>query len=335
MTLTMSQVAQPGWLARFVARSGEVGSALGGGFNLIVVLWMLTCAIGLWRASSRREWWGLAVFSAGCAWVWIVAQDAAVFGGLSTDLNSMVPLVALAWTASPMVRSAAPLRPLFPAATRRGVRIALGSIGAAMIVVAVVPMVRAPFAQAETTLYLAAQNGSSMLVSDLPAPRFTLVDQRGVNYSFPVAGRYAVVTFLDPRCWTDCPLLASQLETLSRSLSPAERSRIEFVAVAANPYHETETDVRHFMSAHDLDRLSGFHFLTGRLAQVRSVWNRFGVEVSASPRDAMSVHSDVVEVIDPAGAIRVVVPDDPPEGAAGTASSVSELRAALREAGLN
>jgi cytochrome oxidase Cu insertion factor (SCO1/SenC/PrrC family) len=335
MTLDMSHAAQPGWLASVVAKSGEIGSAMGGGFNLMVLFWLVASAVGLWRASTRREWWGLVLFSAGCAWIFVVAQDVAVFGGLSTDVNSMVPLVALAWCASPILRSAAPLRPLFPDATRRGVRIALSSIGAAMIVVAVVPMARSPFADAETTLYLATQNGASMIRSDLAAPRFTLADQRERPYAFPAPGRYSVVTFLDPKCWTDCPLLAAQLEALSTSLTPTQASKVDFVAVAANPDHESVADLHGFMASHGLDTLPHFHFLTGPLPRVRAVWRAFGVDVSIEPGEVMSVHSDVVEFVGPDGVIRVIVPDDPPEGSDGTASSVIELRAALRAAGLS
>jgi len=334
MTVTMTQSAQPGWLASVVSNMGKAGSALGGGFNLLIVFWLAVSAIGLWRASTRREWWGLAIFTLGCVWIWIVAQDAAVFGGLSTDVNSMIPLLALVWCASPYQRTAAPLHPLFPAQVRHGGRIAFASIGAAMIVMALVPMVRAPLSQAETTLYQ-AQNGAYRVISPSPAPRFTLTDQRFRSVDFPSAGTYSVLTFLDPKCWTDCPLIAQHLKALAQALTPSERARVRFVAVAANPDHESVLDLRHFIRENGLGSFANFEYVTGRLAAVQAVWRAYGVTVTIHPGDTMSIHSDVVDIIDPQGNVRVVVPDDPVGGGAGTASTVVALLTALHQAGLN
>jgi len=98
----------------------------------------------------------------------------------------------------------------------------VASFASAMLVFSVVSMSWASGASAESTLYL-AQNGPASSVNT-PAPRFTLTDQDGTTYSLNEhAGHYTLLTFLDPECWTDCPLLAAQLRQVRSDLSPGAK----------------------------------------------------------------------------------------------------------------
>jgi cytochrome oxidase Cu insertion factor (SCO1/SenC/PrrC family) len=340
MTLAMTSAAQPQWLGSLVRSGGRVGSLMGGGLNLVVIFWLALCAAGLWGSATRAWRWPLRVLAVGCVLIWVIAQDAAFFGGLSTDVNSMFPLLALAWCASPAWRTTSAAIPdrlpitRIPELSRRTFATMGASVGLAMVLVAVVPMARCALsAGAETTTFL-AQNAEVSLVK-VPAPPFTLTDQHGASFSLPTHNsKYTVLTFLDPKCWTDCPLLSHQLEDLDRMLTPAERRHVQLVAVAANIFHEQVPDLRAFIAKNYLGSLGNFVYVTGPLATMRQTWADYGVTVTQTRRDRMSIHSDLMDVIDPSGQIRVIVPDDPGAGWAGEQSAASELLASLHAAGL-
>ncbi len=330
MTREMSQAAQP-WLIRTVVRhSGELGALMGGGLNLVVIFWLAAVSFGLWRAARRDVVWPLRTLYIGAALIWLVAQDLAVFGGLSTDLNSMVPIVALAWCASPVRRTLTERTSVTRRTDFAPYRIALGALGGAMVIVATIPFLMAPISDAaETTLFL-AQNKQSFQLFHSPAPTFTLTNQHNQRVTIPATtGRFTVLTFLDPKCWTDCPLLAHQLLDVQAKLSPSERKHVAFVAIAANPFHETPSDLRAFMAKQGLNRLEHFQFVTGSLAQMQTVWESFAIQVSMVATDKMSIHSDDVYIINPHGQEVAFIPDDPAPGWAGEQSAATELLSAL------
>jgi cytochrome oxidase Cu insertion factor (SCO1/SenC/PrrC family) len=200
-----------------------------------------------------------------------------------------------------------------------------------MILFASVTMAWASFAGAETTLFL-AQNGPASATSG-PAPTFSLVDQSDKPYTLGEhQGHYTLLTFLDPHCWTDCPLLANQLAQVRAKLSA--NANLDIVAVAADPYHEQISDVRHFMEIHGLEHVKSFYFVTGKLAVVKKVWSGYGIGVTMKPTDKMSIHSDFMFIIGPNGQLRWVIPDDPIASSSGQASAVSELVSLLTSSGV-
>src|SRR5665213_3433579 len=101
MSTNMSATSQPHALAWIVRHFGEFAGTVGGGFNVIVIIWLGVCAVGLWMASDRDLRWPTRTFVIGCHFFWLVAQDAPFWGGLATDVNSLIPLAVLAWCASP------------------------------------------------------------------------------------------------------------------------------------------------------------------------------------------------------------------------------------------
>ena len=142
------------------------------------------------------------------------------------------------------------------------------------------------------------------------------------------------MTFLDPVCWTDCPLLAAQLKAARASFP--QGAKLTEVAVAANPLHETPTNVRHFIAQHNLGGVPNFHFVTGSLSALRAVWHSWGIQVSNVPSSKMSIHSDYFFVINPQGQLKWIVPDDPLSGGVGVQNSdVSELVSLLHQSGLS
>jgi cytochrome oxidase Cu insertion factor (SCO1/SenC/PrrC family) len=332
MTTYMTKIAQPHWLAWLSRGVGHVAGSIGGGFNVIVVLWLVVCAGGLWFATKKGWRWPVWTLVAGCLFFWLTSEDTSLFGGLSTDFNSLLPLAVLTWCASPSLRDA-------PTRVRRLPRELTSSTGAvvatfatAMIVYSAALMATSSFASAETTLYQ-AQNGVASATST-KASDFTLTDQFGKTYSLGEhAGYVTLLTFIDPRCWTDCPLLAQQLKILRADLPP--NTKLDLVAVAADPYHEQLSDLRHFIAIRGLTHVKNFYFVTGKLPSVQKVWASYGIGVTMTKSDVMSIHSDYMFIINSKHLVKWVIPDDPLSSSSGQASAVSELRDLLADEGVH
>ncbi len=332
MTSTMTATPQPHALAWIVTHVGDLAGTIGGGFNVIVIIWLGVSAVGLWMASTRDLRWPTRALVIGCLFFWVVAEDAPFWGGLATDVNSLIPLAVLAWCASPARRTTAPLTRHLPVEMRSSSGAVVASFASAMVLFAAVSMGWATGAAAESTLFL-AQNGPAASVNTR-APGFTLTDQHGATYSMDEhAGHFTLLTFLDPECWTDCPLLAAQLRQVRDDLSP--NAKLDIVAVAADPYHETLANVNHFIDIHSLKSVKGFYFVTGKLAAVRKVWNSYGIGVSMTPTDKMSIHSDYMFIITPHDRLKWIIPDEPLSNWAGQHSAESELLSLLHQSGVH
>lgn len=332
MSRSMTETAQPHALAWIVRHVGDLAGTLGGGFNVIVILWLVACAGGLWYASTHQINWPIVTLAVGAVIVWVVGEDIAIYGGVGTDINSMIPLAVLVWCARPAWRSAPPLVRHLPEEFRSSSGAVVAAFATGMILFSVVSMGIASVSAAEPTLYV-AQNGIAGTANTV-APKFTLTDQFDKPYSLGEhKGSYILLTFLDPVCWTDCPLLAAQLRQVRAQL-PAS-APIDIVAVAANPLHQTLANVRHFIKIHDLSSVPNFYFVTGTLGKTKAVWKHYGISVSNEPGDIMSIHSDYMFIIKPSGRLRWIIPDDPLASSAGQESSESELLSLLHQAGLH
>jgi cytochrome oxidase Cu insertion factor (SCO1/SenC/PrrC family) len=331
MSQSMDTLAQPHWLSSIVRQVGVLAGNMGGGYNVIIILWLAACASGLWGASVREWRWPIWTVVVGCVYFWITVQDAAIFGGLATDLNSLIPVAVLTFCASPQWLGREPVRRRLPRELRASSGSVLASFATGMVAFSVVSMSIASFASAETTLYV-AQNGSAS-ATNTAAPGFTLTDQHLASYTLGEhPGHYTVVTFLDPVCYTDCPLLAAQLKGVAQRFGAS--AKLDLVAVAANPLHETEANVQHFIQIHQLASVKNFYFVTGSVKSLSKVWDQYGIQVISSPQSTMSVHSDLMFVINPQGHIKWIVPDDPNDAPSLQGSSVSELTALLHSSGL-
>ena len=320
MAKDMASVPQPHWLAAVVRATGVVAGTMGAGFTVMVMMWLGATAVALWRGSSAIAPWSVVIFG---LLFWVTVQDLGIFGGLSTDVNTLLPLAVLGATLLPRFS-----RPLPPPRLPREMRTLSAGVGAsfaaAMMLTAGVLFAVAPWGSAETTIYLAANNGGA-LVAHAVAADFTLKDQAGRPFSLhDTRGHVTVLSFLDPRCWSDCPLLANQLGALQRSFGA--QSDLRIVAVAANPRNHSVVDIRRFMSRRHLDGVPHFSFVTGTTDALRSVWRAYNIGVTISPKDKMSVHSNDLFVIDRMGQLRYIVPDEPLATWSGERSAVSELR---------
>jgi cytochrome oxidase Cu insertion factor (SCO1/SenC/PrrC family) len=176
---------------------------------------------------------------------------------------------------------------------------------------------------ADPILALAIEGNSANL--DLPAPGFSLTDQDGQTVSLAsLRGKVVLMTFLDPVCTTDCPIIAQEFKQTGQLLG-AQDKNVELVAVVANPTYRSTLFTRAFDRQEGLAAVPNWLYLTGSLSQLSVVWRHYGVTVQNLPAGSMSAHNDVAVIIDRSGEIREEMSADPGPGTSSTQSSFSVL----------
>jgi protein SCO1/2 len=148
--------------------------------------------------------------------------------------------------------------------------------------------------------------GLVMQAHSVPAPDFTLRDQRGASISLTdLRGRVIALTFLDTQCLNLCPLQASLLGTVQTDLGA--HSPFTVVVVSVRPEADTPTNIAKFATAHGL--AGDFYWLNGSRSQLSDVWNSYGVGVQVANGDL--AHSSVIYLIDRNGYERIGFADVP------------------------
>jgi cytochrome oxidase Cu insertion factor (SCO1/SenC/PrrC family) len=200
----------------------------------------------------------------------------------------------------------------------------IGALG--IILVGAAPMAAASVNKNADPIIARSIAGDSGLL-DAPAPGFTLTSQDGRQVSLAsLRGKVVLLTFLDPVCTTDCPLIAQEMRSANTMLG-AKASNTELVAVVANPTYLSTAYTKAFTTQENLGQLPNWLFLTGSLRQLAAVWRDYGIEVENLPAGAMAAHSDLAFVIDASGQMQQEISDDPGPGTAATTSSFAGLLA--------
>jgi len=316
------------------------------------------------RGDARLARIAVIVGAVFCLADWVLIEDLGFFGGLGTDPNSMIPLILLftagylGLTPAPQpepvaqaeqaaqpaeaagaVAAAEPADPVpapepsgltgrlaglrlgFAALSGRTVA-ALAAFG--VILVGAAPMAFASVNSNADPIIAQALSGGSAPV-DSPAPGFTLTSQDGRQVSLAsLRGKVVLLTFLDPVCTTDCPIIAQEFRAADTMLG-AKASNTELVAVVANPTYTSTAFTQAFTRQEGLDQVSNWLYLTGSLNQLAAVWHQYGIEVQNLPAGAMSAHNDLAFVISASGRLRQELSDDPGPGTAATQSSFAGL----------
>jgi cytochrome oxidase Cu insertion factor (SCO1/SenC/PrrC family) len=325
MVQTMSKTPQPGFLSSWLASFTSFDDAHGWAVNLFVVVSL--AAVGALFLTGRRQFVlaGLVAFAVLCVADWVLVEDLGFLGGLGTDPNSMVPM-ALLFTGGylAMVR--------LPAATDLHATAESGATGAthwweqatlpsltrtlaAVAAVAVVAIGTAPMAMAAVNrnpdpILSEALDGTPNTL-DTPAPAFALTDQHGREVSLTsLRGHVVALTFLDPVCTSDCPLIAQEFRHTDQQLA-AQDGRVDFVAIVANPVYRSVSITNAFDRQEGLTTLANWYYLTGSLTQLQRAWNSYGELVQTIPNGAMIAHGDLAFVIDAQGRERDALIDDP------------------------
>jgi cytochrome oxidase Cu insertion factor (SCO1/SenC/PrrC family) len=153
------------------------------------------------------------------------------------------------------------------------------------------------------------------------APAFTLTDQDGKTVSLAsLRGKVTLLTFLDPVCTNDCPVIAQEFREADQVLG-ANARRVHLVAIVANPLYNAVAYTRAFDAQERMSNLPNWLYLTGSVGQLRQAWKDYGIAAQILPAGGMIAHSDVAFVIDARGEVRGELDFDPGPGTATTKSS--------------
>ena len=193
------------------------------------------------------------------------------------------------------------------------------------------PLAAAAASRSADPVLARALDGSAATV-DFAAPGFSLTSEDGRVVSLAsLRGKTVLLTFLDPVCTTDCPLIAQEFRQADAMLG-ARSKHVELVAIAANPVYHSARYARAFDRQEGLGALANWMFLTGPLPALRRAWHDYSFPVTMSPAGGMVEHGDVAYVIDPAGRVRTELNFDPGPGTSATRSSFAAVLAGAADA---
>jgi cytochrome oxidase Cu insertion factor (SCO1/SenC/PrrC family) len=344
MIASMSATPQPRFLAGWVSGFGSLVAAHGFAVNLVAVTALAAIGAGLLSRQPRLTRLTLILMIAACLADWVLVEDLGFLGGLGTDPNSMIPLMLVAtggYLALTRLPAAEPEPGLEPAGRDRrlparlaravaaaGIRTIVAAWAAAVVVIGAAPLAVAQTNPHADPIIARAIAGSSAQL-DVAAPAFRLTDQNGAQVSLAsLRGKVVLLTFLDPVCTSDCPLIAQEFREADQILGPRSRD-VELVAIVANPVYRGRGYTRAFDRQEDLSGLPNWLYLTGSLAQLRQSWRAYSIGAEIVPAGGMVAHTDVAYVIDASGHTRTELDFDPGPG---TASSVSSFAVELTDA---
>jgi cytochrome oxidase Cu insertion factor (SCO1/SenC/PrrC family) len=132
-----------------------------------------------------------------------------------------------------------------------------------------------------------------------PAPPFTLHDVLGGRTSLAsLRGHPVLVTFLDSRCRSLCPLVGRAIGAVQRSLPAAARPAV--LVVSVDPAGDTAASVR--SAAHRWRLGPGWRWLSGTPGQLAAVWRAYGIVVEPTSGDI--THGASLYLVDARGGER-------------------------------
>jgi cytochrome oxidase Cu insertion factor (SCO1/SenC/PrrC family) len=341
MVQSMAQTPQPGLLSSWVASFAAFDASHGWAVNLFTVIALAAIGLAFLAGRPRIVFFAVVAGTLLCLADWVLIEDLGFLGGVGTDPNSMVPMLIIfvsgylamtrlpATTSEPVPEIASSESALSwwgrfasrPAYALRSLA-AIGAIG--VVLLGAAPMVAAATNSVADPLLTEAINGNPAF-TNLPAAPFKLVNLHGSSVSLgDLRGKVVALTFLDPVCTTDCPLIAQEFAQADQMLG-ALASRADFVAIVANPIYRSLAATAAFTRTEGLARVKNWLFLTGSLSALKRVWNAYGIAVAVEPAGAMVAHSEIAYLIDQKGRVRVILNSDPGGGTAPMRSSFAAL----------
>jgi cytochrome oxidase Cu insertion factor (SCO1/SenC/PrrC family) len=349
MLQQMVETSQPQIVKTAVSAFLSFDLSHGWAVNLFVVLALVAIGVLLFTDRPHLLRAGLSGATVLCLADWLLVQDLGIFGGTGTDPNTMPPIILLivgayvAYTRPPLpatevARVAPPAgsgsspiaSPWWARISGRELVRGLAAVGAiAIVLVGAVPMAFASVNSTADPTLSEATDGTPNVVN-IPAPGFALVNQSDRPVSLAdLKGKVVALTFLDPVCTSDCPVIAQEFRQTDKLLG-AQSRKIAFVAIATNQLYRSVSALDAFDRQEGLEHTPNWMFLTGTTKQLASVWSAYGVQEQIEPAGAMVAHSDLAYVIDGNGNERVELNADPTAGSAGTSSFVTVLASELR-----
>lgn len=151
-----------------------------------------------------------------------------------------------------------------------------------------------------------------------PAPPVELVDESGRTFALgALRGKAVAISFLDPRCRDICPVESVEFRDAAGDLGAA-RSKVAFVIIDANPRDLGAAAARSGFSRAGLSSLPDAYFLAGTLSQLDGIWKAYGVTVEYAPSTGQLGHTNVIDVVDPAGRLEYALEPFGNESPSGT-----------------
>jgi cytochrome oxidase Cu insertion factor (SCO1/SenC/PrrC family) len=133
------------------------------------------------------------------------------------------------------------------------------------------------------------------------APAFRLLDQNGAPVSLAAYhGRTVIITFLDPLCRNYCPIEATRLGDVVRSLPPSARPAI--LSVSVNVFGNARRYL--VQDVHKWKVGPEFRWAVGTPKQLRAVWKHYDIGVLDQPKKIAGivvhniVHTEAAYVVD-------------------------------------
>jgi cytochrome oxidase Cu insertion factor (SCO1/SenC/PrrC family) len=347
MVQSMATTPQPHFLASWVTGFASFSAANGLAVNLVAVIVLTLIGAGLLTGRPRLIRPTLAVLIVFCLADWILIEDLGFLGGVGTDPNSMIPILVIAiggYLAMTRLPTMAEVPADVPLATADGpsapswreraaparlvreygsarISTVIAIWAAVVVLVGAAPMAMAQTNPDATPLIAQAIDGDSAPLN-YPAAPFTLTDQTGHQVSLAtLRGKVVLLTFLDPVCTSDCPLIAQEFRQADQILGARARN-VEMVAIVANPVYHTVAYTRAFDQQEHLT-MPNWLYLTGSVAQLQAVWKNYAIAAQILAAGGMIAHSDVAYVIDAAGTTRRELDFDPGPGTQTSRSSFS------------
>jgi protein SCO1/2 len=119
-----------------------------------------------------------------------------------------------------------------------------------------------------------------------PAPMrgLAFVDHHGRPLdAAALRGRPVLLHFVYTTCSTTCPLQVRELAALRESLPESARARLRLVSMTVDPLQDTPASLAAFAQRQGADA-PGWHFATGRPAQVHALLDRMQALSAKDPR---------------------------------------------------
>jgi cytochrome oxidase Cu insertion factor (SCO1/SenC/PrrC family) len=332
MVQSMAQTPQPRVLSSWVGSSASFDAAHGWGVNLFVVIALAAIGAAFLTARPRVARVGVAAAD------WVLIEDFGFFGGVGTDPNSMIPMALLfvagyvALTRPGAVADTAVV-PIIAESTggrawRERVitspsyafRFVATLVAVGTVLVGGIPMAVAAASPNADPLLATAVDGAPSPIH-VPAPAFSLVDQHDVPVTLSsLRGKTIALTFLDPVCTSDCPIIAQEFRQADSMLGAGSKG-VEFIAIDANPRYTAPDDLVAFDDQESLEHVRNWLYLTGSGAELRHIWDSYGILVGYASGGAMIAHSDTAYVINRSGDLRYELDADPGGATSATKSS--------------
>jgi cytochrome oxidase Cu insertion factor (SCO1/SenC/PrrC family) len=330
MVRQMSHTPQPAMLSSWVAGFASFDAAHGWGTNLFIVVALAGIGAGFLSGRPRVVRCAVAATIAICLADWVLIEDLGFLGGVGTDPNSMIPMALLVVaedlafarlsvatgpiSSQQVVASDASVTGWGALSPTYATRV-IAALGAVVVVVTgTVPILLASVNQNADPILAEAFDGQPS-ITNAPSPPFALVDQHNEPVSLTsLRGRTVALTFLDPVCTSDCPLIAQEFRQADAMLGAAAQ-RVDFIAIVANPIYRSQAFTVAFDRQEGLTGVGNWFFLTGSRAELENVWIAYGAEVYATTAGAMVAHSELAFVIDGRSRTRVIMGQDQDPGA--------------------